>query len=329
MSEIFNRLEPRALLQRISLWLTTAALHLLGSATVFAASAWLLLPAASRQALQTAYHQGFFGDIPDELLLHIGLSICLWSLLWIIWKILSTAPETTKPRLVRAKGAVILETLLVLPVFLLLTLGLLQLTLLNTAGLLTTLGAFKAGRAVAVWHPEALTGRNGVDDSLVEEKAHLAAAAAIAPSAPSDFEYTDCSELNNDTFEARIDALEEQGHTTSNYSIAKSGDDRADLTLSSGFDTSGFDIRGQRKLSFAYCATTLDIQTDDGEVHVVIEYQQQMAMPIAEVVFGDRQTVAGRSAFYSTITREHRTTHQLQPPPEDESPGGTTSNPFW
>ena len=71
------------------------------------------------------------------------------------------------------------ETLIVIPVYILVMLGTMQLSQNMMAGLLTTLSAFEAGRTAAVWIPEAESGRNGVSDDLVNDKVRIAAATVV------------------------------------------------------------------------------------------------------------------------------------------------------
>lgn len=298
-----------------------SALHLLGVAVIFCLFGWWILPGEAHPAIAQAYSLGVFSEHPQEVLLHAGISACLWALLFIAWKLLTTASEEKTPRLVRARGTVIVETIIVFPVFLLITLGLVQLALLNTAGFLTTLGAFKAGRVVAIWYPEALEGRNGVDLALVEEKARLAAASSVAPVAPADFVFSAGDCVASDSLDAKLEALGDLGHDTSPASAYGQATPE-NLSLATAFDQSDFATRGQTKLLFAHCATTVEYVVSGHEVLTRIQYQQQIAMPVVSLVFGEPATVAGRQGFYATIERDHRTTHQIVP--MDEPPGGST-----
>lgn len=306
-------------------WVTALGLHLLGVTGVFCLSVIALLPAETRQALAEAYEAGAFETIPFEVWIHLGLSACVWAMVAIIYQLLvGAAKEDRKPRLVKARGTVILETILVFPVFLLVTLGLMQLTLVNSAGLLTNLASFQGARAAAVWYPEAERERNDADMDVVHQKTRLAAASAVAPLAPVDFTYDGCGQEDNPSFEARIEMLAAQGQDTDTAAGARGDGDRPSLSLARAFDHNAFSERGQRKLTFAYCATDVDISLNESDetVEVVVQYQQQMAVPIAEVIFGEWGEVAGREAFYSTYERRHTMPHQLFPNREDQVPGG-------
>lgn len=299
---------------RLPLYLTSGLLHFLGIALVYVAIWWLMLPPETHKALHEAASYGLFVDQPHALLFHGLLSACFWVLLVLVVQVFKQPAEQRQLRLVRARGTVIVETLIVLPVFLLITLGLLQLTILNTAGLLTSLGAFKAGRAVSVWAPEADEGRLGVNYSIVDEKARLAAASAVTPVAPSDFVHS-CT--GSTSLDAKLDAIRSVGHATSMNPNMKAHGSRSNLSVSRAFDHSNFLIRGQSKLSFAWCATEVVIEPAQPRpaerFTVTVIYQQQMAMPFVEVVFGDFREVAGRTGFYTQLERSYSTTAQIKP----------------
>lgn len=297
----------------------TIALHLLGTATFFTASWWLLIPLETRQALREAYHHGAIQIHSTELLLHAGLSACFWAMLFIGYKLLTT-PRKRTPRLISARGTVIVETLIVFPLFLLLTLGLLQLILVNTAGLLTSLAAFNAGRAISVWAPE-IGRRNDVERSLVLDKARVAAAMALAPVAPADFITTNCGS-GSTTLSKQLEGLRSTGHTSTTNILAAT-DGNASLSVNRAFDLSNFETRGRNKLNFAYCATEIESNISDStqgtSFNVQVNYKHQLAMPVVAVVFGGYSVVEGRPGFYSTITRSHTTTAQIKP--RAETPG--------
>ncbi len=304
----------------------SAAGHLLGVAVIFCLSWWVLLPGYTRAALREAYHQGLFHDRPTELLIHLGLSACFWALLVIGWHLVRAPSSGQARRIVKARGAVMLETAVVFPVFLMTTLGLIQLTLTNTAALLTSLAAYNSARTIAVWYPETdpsnppNPGRMDVDGDMVLEKATLAAAAALAPVAPSDFRHQasgDCA--NSESLEARIEALEAIGHE---HESGVSG--LGDYSLARALDQSDFAHRGQTKLRAAYCAVTVDyvVNPDQHTMHVQVEYKDYVTIPLVGPIFGEYESVAGRDGFFSTITRDHETTYQLWHYPDLPGTGG-------
>ncbi len=356
MQTIRDILRPQQLSNALAIGLAQGLIHLVGVATVFILSAIWLLDAAVRSALWEAYSMGAYGAIPAEALLHLGLSMVGWACIYITFRLLTAVPKDSSPRLVKARGTVIVETIIVLPVLLLLVLGLLQLIVLNSAGLLSTLASYNAARVVAVWGPEAESGRNDVDDDLVAEKARLAAAAAVAPVAPADFFYTNDCSGNTDALEDFLSGLEMGGYSvdlgplgsmgitghTNHTAMGPASGARGNLSVPMAFDSTDLATRGQRKMGFAYCAMTVqlnnaasdstpcdgelcgDIDIPEGpegdEAGATIAYQQQMAFPIAERVFGSGDFVAGRHAYYSTIERSHTFTAQMDSNPD--SPGG-------
>src|SRR5690554_1150892 len=123
---------------------------------------------------------------------HLALSALCWALIYLAGRaLLKAARPERSPRLVRAQGAVATETLIVMPVLLLLVFGLAQLAVVNIAGMLANYAAVQAGRAVWVWHPETQPlndqgARRGVTEAMVIDHARVQAAAALAPVAPGD-----------------------------------------------------------------------------------------------------------------------------------------------
>lgn len=309
-----------ALAARAAGYLTTGAGHLVGTATIFALSWMVLTSPETRDLTVEALSHGLLSHVKVEIWLQIGLSACTWALGVMAFHAIRSARQRT-PRLVKARGTVIIETLIVFPLFLLVTMGLLQLTVNNTAGILTTLAAYNAGRTLAVWHPEADVGRNGVNRAMATDKARVAAAVAVTPVAPSDFVYSmsNCNNHSEATLGPKIESMTMGGHVTDVSLNVKAHGNREHLTVSGAFDQSSFLSRGQRKLNFAYCATTVTYTTSGSEVTARVEYKHQNAMPMVELIFGNFETVAGRAAFYSTIEREFTTT--LQIPPLTNSPG--------
>lgn len=315
----FHQINLRGIARRCVGWLTTGAMHLVGMAVVFAISSWLLIPSQSRSALHEAYHHGLMEAATAEIALHAGLSFCFWALLYIGWKLIVSSKPSEAGRLVKARGTVIVETLVVFPVFLLVTLGLMQLAILNTGALLTTLAAFHAGRTASIWVPENMEPRQEVNAGVVQDKIHMAAAGAVAPAVPSDFA-TDAN-VNSPSLDARLDALEDLGHDQQ-PSVAAD----ATLSVAGSFDGANMASRGLNKMTFAYCAvevhTTWDGDPGCGPTNIstVVVYNHQLAFPFVNRIFGDGATIAGRTGHYSRIIREHSTTMQI--PPNPATPGG-------
>ncbi len=298
--------------------LALAVLHILGTLGVAAAFWMWMLPPHTRSALREAMDAGVVGITSGEVVLHLALSACFWAFLSICYHLARSLRSDPTPRLVKARGTVITETIIVLPIFLILNLGLIQLAILNTASLLTQLAAFNAGRVVAIWHPEAMEGRKGVTTDMVNEKARVAAAMALTPVAPSDFPIQPGS-CSSTTLDNKLEGLEGLGHTTTGSTIP-----HGEMRLPAFWDASDFETRGRRKLIFAHCATTVEYAIgSDQLVRTVVRYQQQIAMPLVANVFGQIETVGGRMAYFTPLERDHITTHQI--PPCVRTPGGRSS----
>ncbi len=305
--------------------LISGVLHTLGALCVAALLWTWMLPPAHRASLHEAMDAGALGFTSGEVLLHLALSACFWAFLAICYHLFRSARSNPTPRLVKARGTVITETIIVFPVFLLLTMGLIQLTIVNTAGLLTSLAAYKAGRVAAVWSPEMV--RDNIDANTVHEKMHVAAAASVAPVAPSDFVQLGCDFEDSTTLQAMLDANVEIGHVTDLGPVGRNlhGFRGGQLSITRAFDHSNFIIRGQRKLKFANCAVSVSVTfnpTDNrrGTATATVQYKHMMAIPIAEVVFGSADVVGGRAAHYSEIVRQYEVPYQF--PPRLATPGG-------
>lgn len=312
MLHFIKYLNGRRWAAQMGKWFGYAALHAAGTMTIFLGIWWYMLPPAIRSSLHEAYHYGLYAGQPTELYLHFGLSACFWAMLYIGFQLLITPSEKKQPRLVKARGLVYLEFIVVLPIFLFLNLGLIQLTILNTAHLLTNLASFKAARTVALWHPEAMAGRNGVDNALVVEKALVTAASSLAPVAPADFSFNPNSCMSP-TMENKLNAFADLGHGGS----STGGESGIARSVSLFFDQSDFESRGRRKLLFAHCATGLQYQVNGHEVEVIVSYHQQLAMPYANQAFGTFREVAGRSGHYANISKSHTMTHQIEANADD------------
>lgn len=352
MQTLRNALNPR----RLVLIIANGTIHIFGVAFVFVLSAAWLLPPQARNQLSEAYQMGAFGAVPFEALLHLGLSTACWALLYLGFRLCTRIPQSNPPRLVQARGSVYLETLIVLPVLLFMIFGFLQLIILNSAGLLSTLASYNATRVVAVWGPEAEVGRSGVTQELVAEKARVAAAAAVAPVAPADHFFQRCGS-DGDTLDNFLNGLKMDQLTVSlagaNIAIAHGHTNyrafttnptnvvRPRLSVPIAFDSTDFSTRGQRKMEFAYCATTVawrsasgeegpcvgpqcdDISppdANDDQAGATIAYQQQMIFPMVQRAFGSRDTVASRRSFFNSIERSHTFHAQMNPNPTP--PGG-------
>lgn len=307
-------------------WIATVAAHLLGVATVFFLTFWMHGSEEVARTMGEAWGYGLFEQNRLELAIHVGLSASLWALLVIAFKLVSHALRKEKRvnRLVLAKrGTVMTETLIVIGPLLLLTLGLLQLTLNSTAGLFTSLAAFQAGRTVYVWDPETdgTWGRNGGQSKAeVAERARIAAASVLAPVTPSDYATT-CS--TSGRFDKKLEAMMSAtlgaagtfGATSAAgvraLAAGKKLAFQSELTVTQAYDTDSFAMRGPIKMFMAYCHTGVDYRNDGENNIIAVAYDHRQVMPLVGPIFGQ---VKGTGRF-STVERSFTMPRQLHPNP--------------
>ncbi len=301
--------------------------HTLGMSATFFLGFWVHGTPEVARALGESWHYGFLQNNQFELLLQLGLSGCLWAMIVITATSLQNARrdrEQNVTRLKKAKGAVMTETLIVFPVLLLLTVGLLQLTLNNTAAIFTSLAAFQAGRTVYVWDPETddAYGRNdGQSKSEVEERARIAAASVIAPVAPSNYSGGTCS--TSARFDKKLEAMMSVTlGAAGSFGTASAGAVKAvaagkpilwsrNQTVDRGFDTDKFEIRGPVKMLLAYCQTTVTYERDGGYNKTSVQYDHRISMPMIGYLFGERRGLG----YFARIERSYVLPQQLHPNP--------------
>ncbi|MBA2661265.1 MAG: pilus assembly protein [Bradymonadaceae bacterium] len=290
----------------------TALCHLVGIAAVFAILAAAFINESALSALQgTLSDSALSGRAAMELALQLGLAACVWALGFIMYAMFREHFKSRKTtRLVRARGTILTETLIVFPVFILLTFGLAQMTINNMAGLLTTLAAYEAGRTLAVWMPEAQAGRNGVTPALAHDKARVAAAGVIAPVVPQLF--STCNP-NSPTLQKKLAGLHLAGNVPHYISLQQPLAGSQQFT--DAFDKAPLGMRGIPKTRMAYCSTTVTSSgaSTGGLLTTKVVYRHNSAMPLVGRLFGSLQIVEGRPGFYANIQRSYRTTTHMAP----------------
>lgn len=201
---------------------------------------------------------------------HLGLAAALWGCVYSAARLLLSMRRA--PRTVRlSKGSVMVETLIVLPILLLLISGLSQLTLVNVAGLLSNLAGYNAGRAVWVWDAQ------GVSDAECEQRAVDAAAHAVAPSVSDDF----------------VGA-----------SGSRAGDGPS-LIYAAAYDTgANVEARAPGKLKFAQKSVEVAIVRGP-RVGAHMTYRFHIAFPWFAYIWGEPDTVGGRTGYFAPIEREY------------------------
>lgn len=319
----------RTRIRKFIVTLLRVVTHTLGVLAVFFLGFWVHGTPEIARALGESWQYGFFENNRMELAIQIGLSGCLWAMIVIAVKTLQTAARDRRDQSVtllkKAKGSVMTETLIVFPVLLLMSVGLLQLTLNNTAAIFTSLAAFQAGRTVYVWDPETEDqwGRNGGQShSEVEERGRIAAATVIAPVAPSDYKGGQCG--TSDRFDKKLEAMMSVtlgaagsfGTASASAVKAVAAGKRVlwsrNQSVDRGYDTDQFEIRGPLKMLLAYCQTSVTYEdTGDGYNKTYVTYDHRISMPMIGYIFGRRRGLG----YFARIERSYVLPRQLHPNP--------------
>lgn len=294
----------------------TLAIHVLGVAAVATGIAVYILPGAHVGVLWTAgIEQATIGQsLLLNTVIHVGLSALIWfgSAMAVesMWK---RRHRLRPQRATRATtGSVYVEFLAIFPVFLLLTFGLIQLTIVNIGGALARVASYEAARAVWLWEPE-IDHNPDVEFHDVEDRARIAAALVMTPVAPGDFTMAE-GDQTTDAFVAMRDAMtarfmqELRDTVEGNVDVAILDLDTAsNVSLAMALDSADMPERAYRKFTFSYLSTVIDDEDIDVDIDgVVIEdgdpadpnvpdwdrvgvhflYFQHMAMPFVDELFG-------------------------------------------
>jgi hypothetical protein len=292
--------------------------HLIATATFFALFSSFFFTEQSFGLLGVGLRdEALRPDIVGPAVLLFGLAGCAWALMFIIYQLAKSHLHQTKHvQLKKARGSVITETLVVLPVFFMLTFGLAQMALNSIAGILTTLASFEVTRTLAVWAVEEGNNRSPggqVTRAHITQRARLQAAAIIAPATPEISTAVPCS------LGPATQML--QGLTGLGISAAPVGQGSV-FSMAEAFGHRTFAQRGPAKLAGAYCATQVTwtpvdsspITTERSSFTSTLRYNHPVALPVVGLVFA-RNYGAGpwQTPYVSTIERTYRLTTYVTP----------------
>lgn len=328
MSELKNSLRSaseRSLRERAALRIGVWQFfgHLVG---VLVVGGLIALPFMSAETMLTMWELSRFTGVRAvigiEGFLHLGISACVWALLVILFHAVRPDPRHVSRRFRATRGTVLTETLIAMPVALLLTFGLAQLAVMNIAGILANLASVQAGRAAWLWYPEVESGRQNVSHGEVEDRVRIQASMTLAPAAPGDFVLTGTEgsdlfkQMRGSLVGAQLDAPSSdagsQGMARAQSLAKAEGDAQEDRAFNIAIDGSTFLNRTARKFTFAYLATSVELLTSGDQVGARIKYKQLCAFPVVSKIFGEPGTVGARTGRYSEITREFTLRKQLE-----------------
>lgn len=275
------------------------------------------------KAFQTAV---FVDELREVSLLavgiHVGLAGCLWALMYIIYQLVRLRTSNRAPKVVKlARGSVMTETIVILPVWMLLVFGLLQLAVNNVGGILANVAVYEAARSAWVWKGE-VGNRAGVTDAVVSDRARIAVAMVMTPVATGDF--TTSPVLPAAAKKMRT-ALAFAHVPLSSVLAGVLPADATDLLAGAGsfsltglatrnnqsvwraLDGDPFIIRTLKKFTFAYHCAKVDVSESNGETTVKMTYNHQISMPAMGPVFGKFKFPAAdngyRAGYYTTYKR--------------------------
>lgn len=320
--------------------------HVFGTATIFAVFNLFYLSEAAFQGLLIG-----LGDaqMSNQLMMEVGMmagvSACMWAIGFIAVQLFRETRRTRRTTsLATSRGTVMTETLIVLPVFLLLVFGLSQMAINSMAGLLTTLGTYQSARTLAVWAPEIghdrIDGGQEVTKEMVDERARAAGAGVLAPVASM-------SALNvnacNDQITAGADGHGQSEHVITDFlngmktlNLGAGADVPGQLkswSLVDAFGTRAFALRAAPKLKVAFCAShvewdeaTIVTDPDDNqrsEITVTFTYVHRNTFPLVRHIFnnGTGNVDASKLPYQGNnsvtpISRTYSMYQQISPNPE-------------
>ncbi|MEZ4462490.1 MAG: hypothetical protein R3E66_22750 [bacterium] len=300
-----------------SKYLIQSFAHLCGSITILSIVLSLNVNAEVARVFFAALDDpSFYSIVTLPLMMLAGVSACLWALIWLTGKwIVVHRRETKRLAVVRTRGAIMTEFLIVLPVYLLLTSGLAQLSVNSTAKVLTALATFQAGRTAWIWEPETrgINARNSANADDVNERARIAAAAVLAPVVPAEFRGT-CS--YSATFDETMRAMTLMPANMARGLVIGQVDALPQNRFYNvAFDDSVMLERGAKKLFMAYCHTRAEFEMGGRGITTRVEYDHANVFPWFAYIFGQPKVSGGRLGYYSVMTAEYSLPLQIDANP--------------
>lgn len=284
------------------------SVHLFGVVGVALLTGLVLAEGEAMRAL--LQHGSALGpELMSEVVWHVLMSALLWGALVVGYHLLRAQPRARRA-LKLARGQVMLETLIVITPFLLLTGGLSQLMINNIAGMLSHLSAFQAGRTYWVWYHESQRDPISGGSVAAEEsckRARLAAAASLAPVAGGPLSGANGGLSLNNLNGIMVAHFADQPVPATGSSLASSTAVYKEVySYKDAFDTSGFSKRATLKLRAAYANTTVMCDDSGPQLKVTVTYKHFLAFPWFSYIFED-------DPGYSTFVRSFQLPKQAPP----------------
>lgn len=261
-----------------------------------------------------------------SLVIHVLLSACIWAFVVIIYQLIRLHRAERKTRSLRlARGTVITETLIVMPVFFLLSFGMAQLAISNIAAILANVAAYQAARAAWIWQPEedASEKRMGIEDGIAVEKCRIAVALVMLPVANGEF----LNDPSLPTYASKMRVAAVGAHIPFGGTLTGLDPEVSDLlagaasvrfrlavrdnqSVTRALDESSFILRTASKFTHAFQASSCTI---NGDHSVTMVYKLHVVMPLMGPLFGNSgfDVVEGRAGYFQDFTRELGLTKQV------------------
>src|SRR5690554_145977 len=325
------------------------AAHAVASIILGAMLALLVLDRQILVMIVESVQAGVFArDTLWGCLVHLGLSAALWACICVGYSRMARAREvrvSAPLELGRRRGSVFVETLVVLPVALLLVFGIAQLALINIASVIANVATFEATRAAWLWYPETHGQRmQGLTHEQAAEKARIQATLALMTVAPG--EYRLGASLSESAEQARGMVVASQNPFPSNDSGAFGmtmaevyTDEHRSVQTQTSFalalDSSTLIRRSAKKFDAAYASTRVYIREfqdgDDKMIEVKVVYQHMCVMPMVAAIFCDLSTAEvveeyGSHGYFTEMVRVFKRRQML--PPFNGWPEGQTISPI-
>ena len=282
--------------------------HSLATLVVSAVLLWAFVDRHTATVFIGAFEQAQFRSfLAPDLALHVGLSVCLWAFIYLVGAYLWRGGEPARVRLDKRRGAVMTETLVALPVLLMLIFGIAQLTVNNIAGIFTNLATIQAARSAWLWEREPC---HSIECDPAE-RARAQAAAVLTPVAPGTH-FINASDLPRAAAQLRgvlvgvqqPQLREDMGAQGMDVSSRVSTFGRRSGTFAEALDTQSYTVRTVRKFTFAYHATSVEVSHPGQDtIRIDLLYRHHNAFPMVSRIFGVEDSVAGRDGYYAHIER--------------------------
>jgi len=321
-------------------WGVLAIFHIAMAGLLAVASVFAMFGGAGLESLAEAVVFGQYQPDWRGVAGLLGLNVSGWLLIWVAIRHLWEQWASGDPQLVRSagRGAVMVETLIVLVPFMLLTSGISQLVMNQSAKIMAHYAAYQGARTHWVWHdePDSRRGTSGdvspngeqATQDRIEKRSRLAVALVMAPSAPADFNVSAAGDELSENMRAIMKASYMDGtQSASAMSVGGSSGgvsgESENLSFARALGGRPFPERASRKLAFSYAAlgegSNFSLISDggvDGDVGVEFSYPLQQTFPWFAWLHSDSsgcgETVAGRSGCYIPLNREAEYQQQIE-----------------